>query len=424
MLLNGLQDYRDELQFDQIVLLDIDTEALNRITAFMHRSLSPALLDRIDILPTTDHREAIEGSDFIVITIRVGGMAARVQDEKVPMKYGILGDETIGPGGFSNALRTIPVLLDYAREIEQWAPEAWVIPFSNPEGLLTEAISRNSAIKVIGLCTAPFGMKQGLGKMLDLDPDLIELDYFGVTHTAWLRGIKVDGRDMLPTLLEKVAKSDIADELYPQAMMQAIDMYPAHWLYTLAGYEAPHWYYHHNRVFKRQIEAGRTRGEELIEKQGEMLELLENEKSTIADLTKMRGHQVLDVPILSLLSAIANDKSERHVVDIPCGDAVQGFPPDMVLEIPARIDASGAHPIPVDPLPAEVRGLVQMIKSYEELAVRAAVGYSYDLALRALIAHPLVLSYDIAIPLLHDILIANKPLLPDAWHDHIAQLER
>lgn len=418
MLLKGLEHFDAELPIRQVSLLDIDDARVQRISSFTRRNLEESRLSHLDIFPTTDHQKAIKDSDFIIITIRVGGLEARVKDEKIPLKYGIFGDETTGPGGFSNCLRTIPILLEYASEIEKWAPDAWVIPFSNPEGILTEAFSRYSNVKVIGLCTAPFGMKQGVGQLMGIDPNNIELDYFGITHTAWVRGIRDGNQDILPGLLAMVEKQAPRHPLYPLEVMRFLDMYPAHWFYTLAGHEAPHWYYHNEILYDRQKKKGKTRGEELLDVKDEMTGYLNDEDFTIRDLKDMRGHQVLDVPILSLLSAIANDKGERHIVDIPCGGVVDGFDPGSVLEIPAQVDSKGAHPLPMDPISAEVRGLVQMIKAYEELTVEAAASCSYSKALQALIAHPLVMSYGIAKPLLDDILAANKAYLPSRWGKH------
>lgn len=412
ILVDGLRKFREELPVDTVALLDIDRPGVERIAAFTRRVLSEREGPPIHILDTTERQAAIEGSDFIIFTIRVGGLRGRIQDERIPLKYGILGDETTGPGGFSLALRTIPVLLDYARDIERWAPEAWVIPFSNPEGILTEALHRHSALRLVGLCTGPFGLKRGLARYLDVEPARLDLDFIGLTHLGWVRRVCLDGQDILPAILSQVRTRGGENKLYPPGLMDLLDTIPIHWFYALAGYEAPHWYYHRDRVVQRQREAGQTRGEELLGLQADLLPELEHGDLTVEELFKRRGHQVLDEPILSLISALHNDKGEIHIVDVPNGTSLRFFEPEAVLEIPARIDASGAHPLPIPDLAPEVRGLMQMLKAYEELTIRAAVEGSYACALRALLAHPLVMSYDIAVPLLDDILQAHTDYLP------------
>lgn len=415
LLLDGLHKYQDELVFDEVALLDIDLEAAERVASFTRRSLARHDKPVPRLLPTRDHQQAIEGSDFVVITIRVGGLAGRVQDEKIPLRYGIFGDETTGPGGFSNALRTIPVMVDYGHEIERWSPQAWVIPFTNPEGLLTEAMTRHTSVRAIGLCTAPYGLRLGVATHLGVDIRRVQADMIGVTHTGWVRSITVDGDEFLPKLVDQVLSQSREDALYPAELMRALDAYPAQWFFSLIGYEAPHFYYHARRVYERQIAEGRTRGEVLIMRQKEILPRLSSPDFTVEELSSLREHRVLGDPILSLMSALQNDKAEVHVVDVPQRGAMPTFEPEAVIELPARIDAQGAHPLPVRALPAEVRGLMHAIKAYEELTIEAAVRGSYAVALRALVAHPLVMSYETAKPLLDDILNANRPYLPAAW---------
>jgi 6-phospho-beta-glucosidase len=415
LLLDGLPRFADELPIDEVALLDIDLGAAQRAATFARRSLSGHGARLPEILPTVDPREAIESSDFIVITIRVGGLQARIQDEKVPLRHGILGDETTGPGGFSNALRTIPVVVDYARQIERWAPQAWVIPFTNPEGLLTEAMTRHSSVRAIGLCTAPYGLRLAGAAYLGVEPARVRVDWIGVTHTSWVRGIAVDGVEVLPDLVGRLLSQSSASPLYPAGIVRALTAYPAHLFYGLLGREAPHFYYHARRIAELQRSQGLTRGETLLSRQAEILHRLETPDFTIEELRGLRGHPILEEPILSLLSALHNDRDEIHVVDVPHGGAVQTFAAEAVIELPARIGAQGAQPLPVGPLPAEVRGLMHMIKAYEELTIEAAVSGSYAAALRALLAHPLVMAYDVVVPLLDDILAANQPYLPPTW---------
>lgn len=414
LLLKGLEKYQEDLHFDRIALLDINANAVEKIGLFCQNLLNERLVYKTEIIATTDQNLAIEGSDFVIFTIRVGGLSARVQDEKIPLKYGVFGDETIGPGGFSNSLRTIPVMLKYAEKIEQLAPHAWVIPFSNPEGILTEALTRNSKVKAIGLCTAPYAFQKELAKYLNVEFSRLRLDFFGLNHVGWVRNIFLDDTNILPQFLEKAEEMKGKKNLYPYQLIKCLDCIPAHWFFNLSGYEYPHWYYHKDQIFKNQIQAGKTRGEVLL---SQMKEFAESDFAhvNIEDLEKKRGHHVLDEPILSLINSLQNGTDEIHIVDIPNKGSIDGFSPEMVIEMPALVGANGAVPLPIRALSPEVRGLMQLIKAYEELTIEAAVKGSYELALRALLANPLSMSFEIVQPLLDDILAANKNLLPDYW---------
>jgi len=417
LLLKGLAAFRDEFRVEQIALLDINQSNVERIAAYCRKLFDDISLYPVDLIPTTDHQLAIEGSDFIIFTIRVGGLPARVQDEKIPLKYGILGDETIGPGGFANALRTIPVMVDYAREIDLWSPDAWVIPFTNPEGILTEALTRHSRVKAIGLCTAPFGLLSGIARHLGVSRSRIRLDYIGLTHLGWVNGIELDGRNILPEVIHStIAKKGYSSPYYPADMLTHLKAIPAHWFFTIVGRDYPHWFYHHRDVVEKQRNASLTRAEELITMQQEIAKQ-DFLSIPIKELEEKRRHQVLDEPVLSLISAIQNDKDDIHILDIPSAGCAPGFEPEMVIEMPARVNRSGAAPIAIKEIAPEVRGLMQMLKAYEQLAIEAAVTGSYDAALKALLTHPLVMAYDIAKPLLDDILEANRPFLPACWAD-------
>jgi 6-phospho-beta-glucosidase len=419
LLLKGLAGFRDEIKVDQIALLDINQPNVERVAAYCRKLFDDIGLYPVDLVSTIDHQLAIEGSDFIIFTIRVGGLPARVQDEKIPLKYGIGGDETMGPGGFANALRTIPVMVAYAQEIERWAPDAWVIPFTNPEGILTEAILRHSHVKAIGLCTAPFGLLSGIARHLGVSRSSIMLDYIGLTHLGWVSAIRLDGRDILPEVVQTVlVREDYASPYYPADMLVHLKTIPAHWFFTMVGRDYPHWFYHHRQVVEKQRSAPKTRAEELIAMQQELANR-DFLSIPIQELEKKRRHQVLDEPVLSLISAIWNNKDEVHILDIPNGGCVPGFEPEMVIEMPARVTRSGATPFAIQDLAPEVRGLMQMLKAYEQLTIRAAMSGSYDAAIQALLPHPIVMAYDIAKPLLDDILEANRPFLPDYWADTV-----
>ena len=415
LLLKGLKKYADEFEIDTVALLDIDEHGVNTIANYCENLFRELDLYPIKLTACTDHQSAIEGSDFIIFTIRVGGLKARAHDEKIPLKYGIVGDETIGPGGFSNSLRTIPVMVAYAKEIERWAPDAWVIPFTNPEGILTEAISRHSRVRVIGLCTAPYGLVDGIAKHLGVKRSDIRVDFIGLTHIGWVSGIYLNERNILPEIIQKAYDMGLSSASYPIELLRYLKAVPAHWFFSLIRRDYPHWFYHHDKIVKRQKRARMTRAEKLMAMQKDLTSR-DFQSIPIAELEERRGHRVLDDPIFSLVSAIHNNKNQVHIVDIPCGGCVAGFSPEMVLEMPARVGSQGANPIPIPEISPEVRGLMQLLKAYEQLTIEAAVTGSYEAALQALIAHPLVMSYEKAQPLLDEILAVNKAYLPDYWN--------
>ncbi len=415
LLLKGLVNFKEELQVDTISLLDIDRDRVQQIANYCQNLFNEISLYPVKLNASVDHRSAIEGSDFIIFTIRVGGLKARAQDEKIPLKYNVIGDETIGPGGFSNSLRTIPVMIAYAKEIERWAPNAWVIIFTNPEGILTEAIYRYSKVRVIGLCTAPYWLIDGIAKYLGVDRSRIRLDFIGLTHTGWVSGIYLDEKDILQDIIQSSLEKKLSSTSYPIDLLSHLKAVPSHWFFSLLGRDYPHWFYHHEEIVERQKRAHMTRAEELMVIKKD-ISGMDFKEIPITELEKKRGHQNIDKPILSLICAIQNNKKQEYILDIPNNGYAPGFSPEMVIEMPAIVDSKGATPIQVTSISPEVRGLMQMLKAYEELTIDAAVTGSYDAALQALIAHPLVMSYKKAKPMLDEILTNNRAFLPNYWN--------
>ena len=406
-LIEGFIKRRGELPVSRIVLMDIDRERLGVVGGLARRMVKRTGVET-EVLLTTERQAALEGADFVITQIRVGGLEGRARDEKIPLEFGIIGQETTGPGGFAMALRTIPVMLDLAREMETLSPNGWLINFTNPSGLITEALNRHSQVQAIGLCNGPITMRHRIASALGVDGERIWLDYFGLNHLSWIRRAFLDGRDITADLLAEIAETPgqtpLLDFDFDKTLIAALSLIPSGYL---------RYFYYTDRVLKQMQEAEKTRAEVVMEIDRELMELYKSpdlgEKPKV--LEQRGGAWYSDVAV-ALISAMANDKNEVHIVNVLNRGALKGLPDEAVVEVPALVNHSGAHPLVIGEMPTTVRGLVQAVKTYEELTVEAAVAGSRQAALLALVAHPLVPTVDVAERLLDRILEANRAYLP------------
>lgn len=410
---DGLKDFVKEVPIDELYLMDISAERLEIVGGLAKRIIENLGL-KIKVNLTTNAEEAIKDADFIITQIRVGGIRGRIKDEKVPLKHDLIGQETTGPGGFAMALRTIPVMLNYAEIIEKYAKNAWWINFTNPSGLVTEALARYSNTKVIGLCNIPINILKMFSEFYNVPVNKIFLDYIGLNHFSWVRKVYINGRDVLPEVIQMIEKNPELAEEFGSEIPSLYKMLPNYYL---------KYYWHKDIVLEKLKKAPKTRGEQVLELEGYFLNLYKNPelKEKPADLDQKRGGRGYSEAALTLISAICNDKNEIHIVNVPNQGAIEMFPKDAVAEIPCVVNKSGAHPIKLDPPEPEIRGLLHMVKSYELLTAEAAVTGSYELALKALMTHPLVLSYEKAKAVLDDLLIAHRDYLPQ-FKDKIEEL--
>jgi len=399
-LVEGILARRDELPITRLALMDIDERKL-AIVAGLARRMIEAAAGGPQLMVTMDRAQAIADADFVVVQIRVGGLEARIRDEKVPLEFGVIGQETTGPGGFANALRTIPVMLDIAADVARLAPDAWLINFTNPSGIITEALNRYSNAQAIGLCNSPIGLQRRLARHFAAEPADVVLDYFGLNHLNWVRGVRVRGEDATGGALEAAAAWGDGRE---GDLIRALRMIPSGYL---------RYYYFTDEVLEGLLRAPRTRGEEVAEVEAVLLQMYQDPAlaSKPAELEK-RGGAYYSEAAMALISAIHNNREEWHVVNVTNAGCIVDLPDLAVVEVPAKVSAEGAHPVPVGQLPLEVRGLVQAVKAYEELTVRAAVEGDRRAALLALTNHPLVPSFSVAQSLLGALLEAHRPYLP------------
>jgi len=401
-LVEGLGLRREVLPIDELVLHDIDERRLTVVGGLAGR-----ILDHLDfpgrLVCTTDRDRAVEGASFVLVQLRVGGMTARLRDETVPLRFGCIGQETTGPGGFAKALRTIPVVLEIADDVARLgAPGAWLLDFTNPSGLVTQALLDHGH-RAIGLCNVPIGFQRDLAKRLGVAPERVQLEHVGLNHLSWERKVLVDGVDRLPALIADHAE-EIADDVeLPVAIVRLLRAIPSYYL---------RYYYLTSQVFA-ELQREKPRAEEVMEIERGLLKMYADPALDVKPkLLEERGGAFYSEASAMLIESLFTDRGDVQVVNVRGGGALPGLADDDVVEVACRIDGQGAHPLAVAPLAPEMHGLVAQAKAYERLAVRAAVTGDRDLALMALMANPLVRDYDVAGPLLEALLEANRAALP------------
>jgi 6-phospho-beta-glucosidase len=401
-LVEGFVNRAARLPIDELVLLDIDSDRLAVVGGLAQRMLDR--LDWVGRLTLTGKRDsAIDGADFVLIQLRVGGQATRLVDETLPPRFGVIGQETTGAGGFAKALRTVPVVLELAEITERRAaPGAWIVDFTNPVGIVTQALLDHGH-RALGLCNVAINLQRTLAGRFGVAPDRVELEHVGLNHLSWERAARVDGVDRLPELLAEDAPW-IADHVgMPVELVRAVGAIPSYYL---------RYYYETARVISDQRN-GHTRAQDVIDIESRLLDLyrdqgLAEKPALLAD----RGGAFYSEAAAQLIASLHDGAGDIQVVDTRNDGALPDLPDSAVVEIAARIDRDGAHPLPVEPLAPEMRGLVQSAKAYEELTVAAATTGDRRVALRALMANPLVGDWAIAEPLLKALLDANRVHLP------------
>jgi len=399
-LVDGLIRNHELLPITEICLTDINPVRLETLGGFSRRMIARAGLN-IAVSATTDRRKAIEGADFVNSLIRVGGMDARILDEKIPPKYGVIGQETTGPGGMMKALRTIPPMLDLAKDIQSICPDAWLINYTNPSGIIAEALGKHSQVKYVSLCSGPKDWIKHMLRLMGVAPERANVDWMGLNHLGFVVRVWVDGKDV--TQAAVVAASQ--DWGLDPEWMRTLGAVPCGYLYH---------FYHHGKELAQILQPGfRTRGEIVKEIEAELLRMYADpsldEKPEL--LKKRGGGGYAEVAIASMASILHN-RGDRQIMQVLNQGAVDDIPADASMELPCLVDSIGAHPIRMGALPLPIRGLVQAVKAYESLTVQAAVEGSRRVAMQALMAHPLVPSWEVAKPLLEELLAANKPWLP------------
>jgi 6-phospho-beta-glucosidase len=413
-LINGFLERAGTFPMTELWLMDILPERLEVVGGFARRMVA-ARGAPFAVRLTTDQRQAVAGASYVITQLRVGGMAARRADEYLGRRHGLIGQETAGVGGMAKALRTIPVILKIAQDMRELAPGALLVNFTNPAGLVTEALSRHRPdVPAVGVCNVPITTKMqildGLEKQgHQIDPQRAELKTLGLNHLSWHYGFLLDGEDLWPQVLEGFFE-ELKRESDPEwdvSTIEALCMIPNYYLT---------YYYYTQRKLAEQEKWPPSRAEEVMGIEAGLLQQYAdpNRSEPPEDLTQRGGTHYATVAT-QLLNAHYNNLGETHVVNVPHAGAVPGWLSDWVLEMPSRIDAEGIHPLPARPLPSVCFGLLAQVKCYEILIVEAAVGGDRKAAYQALRAHPLGPSADRVPAVLDDLLQTNREYLPQFW---------
>jgi 6-phospho-beta-glucosidase len=396
-LVEGFARRTDRLPIDELVLLDIDPDRLEVVGGLAER-----MLDRLGwpgrLTLTGDRDAAIDGADFVLLQLRVGGQAARLVDETLPLRFGVIGQETTGAGGFAKALRTVPRVLELAElTAKRAAKDAWIVDFTNPVGIVTQALL-DDGHRALGLCNVAITLQRRLAARFGVSPERVELEHVGLNHLSWERAVRVDGEDRLPDLLDEHAAELAAEFRIPEDMLRWMGAIPSYYLR----------YYYLTRTVLAEQRNGHTRAQDVMDIEARLLEMYRDPSLTVKpELLDHRGGAFYSEAAAQLIASLHDGKGDVQVVDVRNDGAVPDLPDSAVVEVPAVIDRDGAHPVRLGPLAAEQRGLVQAVKAYEELTVQAARTGDRNVALRALATNPLV-GGEVAGPLLEALLDADR----------------
>jgi 6-phospho-beta-glucosidase len=402
-VVDGIVRLRDLLDVDDLALCDVAEERLEVVAGLAQR-----MLDRqghhARLLQTTRLEEAVEGAHVVLVQIRVGGQAARMVDESVPLACGCVGQETTGFGGLAKALRTVPVVLDIAGRVRESAPDAWIVDFTNPVGIVTKALL-DEGHRAVGLCSAAVVFQKHFAKILEVEPARIELDHVGLNHLTWELAVRLDGEDVLPRLLGEHVEQVAPATGLPPELVARLGNVPSYYL---------HYFYEHDRVVEHQRESV-SRAEEVAQIERELLEQYGDE--TLAEkpplLARRGGAGYSEAAVELVASLFGSGGRGRHVINVRNAGTLPFLDDDAVVEVPARVGPDGVEPLPMPRLSPVERGLVSHVSAYEELALDAALRGGRERVFRALLAHPLLGQAEVAETLADRMIDSNREFL--AW---------
>jgi 6-phospho-beta-glucosidase len=400
-LVSGLSRERDRIDIGELVLHDIDSERREVVGGMAARMLARQGFSGT-LTVTDDLDRAVDGADFVLIQIRVGGQEARLSDETLPLACGCIGQETTGAGGFGKALRTVPVVLEIAERVRDGAADgAWIVDFTNPVGIVTRALL-DAGHRAVGLCNVAINFQRDAGRLLGVEPERVIVDQVGLNHLTWVRRVWLDGADVLPDLLAEHGES-FADQLgFPPRLLEELEAVPSYYL---------RYFYTHDAVLAEQLAGDAVpRAQTVADIERELLGLYRDPSlDDKPPLLERRGGAYYSEAATGLVTSLASGDGVVHVVDVRNGGTLDGLADDDVVEIPARVDADGMHPMPQTPLASELLGLVQHVAAYERLAVAAAVTRDPSVARKALLAHPLIGQVEMVDELVERLLAAEVP---------------
>lgn len=401
-LLDGIARLQNELPVDEVVLQDPNQDRLDAVAGVSRR-----IMDRQGwpgrLSTTTELAPAIDGADFVLLQLRVGGQAARHLDETIPLRCSCVGQETTGAGGFAKALRTVPVVLGIADEVGQRAADgAWIVDFTNPVGIVTRALLDHGH-RAIGLCNVAIGFERLFAGWLGVEPAEVHLGHAGLNHLTWIRSVDVGGEDVLPAMM-KEHHQELADRAdLPARLLDSLEAVPSSYL---------RYYYMHDAVVEEQRHSP-TRAQQVAEIESKLLELYRDPSvDTKPELLAQRGGAYYSEAALQLVASLWSDTGDLQVVDVRNNGTIPELPDDTVIEVPCHVGRKGATAAPVPTLPRMHSGLASHVAGYERLTAEAAMTGDQETAFLALLAHPLIGQSALAEQLLADLLAANMDYLP------------
>jgi 6-phospho-beta-glucosidase len=426
---------RARLELDELALMDTDGDRLEIIAA-----LTDSLAGRLpfQVIRTTDAAVALRDADFVITTFRVGGIESRIIDERVPLSLGVLGQETTGPGGFAMGLRTLPVLFDYLSMMETLCPDAWLINFANPAGMLAEAAVRAGWRRTVGICDAPSGMTRMGARLLNIPAEDIHLDYFGLNHLGWIRAAYYRGQNLLPQFFDpesEMGRQALPGLPFDRDFLRSLGMVPNEYLY---------YYYHARQAVQNILTAGETRGEQVAALNRALFDQLgglrarNNPHGMLAayrnyldarQRTYMTGETGMSHALpgedviadeehgyagvaLDLIESLNGAGSRRMILNVANRGSITGMDAQDVVEVPAIVGEDYVQPLAVGEAPSHCLGLMLVVKAFEQLTIQAALENSYEAALHALTIHPLVQDVGLARRILDGYITEHAGIFP------------
>jgi 6-phospho-beta-glucosidase len=444
LVIESILAFQSRIPLTELCLMDIDSDRLDLIRMVSENRLKDTQ-PGFELVWTTNAKQAIKDSDFIVTTFRQGGIDSRVIDEQVPLKYGVLGQETTGPGGFAMAMRTIPVVLDYLELICKHAPGAWLLNFTNPAGIITEAITRVAGYEhAVGICDNPSAMERGIAAHFGIPLDRIFFEYYGLNHLGWMSGVYMEGRNRVPDLIQEIKKHGAPWHWLPfhPDLIEALGVIPNEYLL---------FYYYTQRAVENLIKAGQSRAQQIqpfVDELYVSLKQIRDEGSdpartmdayehyqdqrhgTYMTLETGEAHHEEEVEeekdfmeiaaegysgvMLRLIEALTQKKeAARIILNVPNKGALPSMTNEDVVEVTCYVCDGMIWPFAMGPIPDHALGLMKRVKAYERLTIQAAVEGSYSIAVKALALHPLIPSYEIAKLILDDYIEQHGNYFPE-----------
>ncbi|MGF1739962.1 6-phospho-beta-glucosidase [Vibrio profundum] len=414
-LIEGIIKRWRSLPLHELALVDIESsrEKVETIAALTRRMFAREGLEQVKITVHYKPDTAIIGADYVLTQLRVGGLQARAKDERLGLKYNILGQETTGVGGFAKALRTIPVMLDIARLVERLAPDAWIINFTNPAGIVTEAVTRYTNAKIVGVCNVPVTMHHMIANMLQVEFDDLQIRFGGLNHMVWAHNVIHKGEDITQTVIDRLCDgaeltmNNIKEAPWNPAFLRALNAIPCPY---------HHYFYQTQTMLKDEIKQASnegTRAEQVMQVEKALFEIYADPNlSEKPEQLTFRGGSFYSEVAVELICAIQNNSGTRLTLNTQNNGAITGLPDDAVIETDCIVDSQGPHPLAFGKLPNSMHGLTAQIKSFEQLTIQAAVSGDKEAALLALVTNPLIGDANLAESLLADVISCNQEYLP------------